>query len=282
MEDTSGNSQQQERRENALQHGLTAVRLLPRVLRPGRLEELKTKFRQEYSPATVTGEVYVAEAARHAAMLEIIEEAEPAVMVQAAGVMTSLSDTATVVADPGLQLAAAVSAEPLERVSRYRRAHERALHQALEKLAAGRLPASPNKADEKFREQEFDTEEKCVEYLLQRYSSPSWRCPRCRQRDGHVLAARRLWECSSCHFQTGIRHGTVLEKSPLPLPLWFSAIRHFAAKTTISPAELALVVGIRRQATAREMVRRMRAALHGDDVCGRFAGLGTFLPPTHF
>src|SRR5205809_886236 len=112
MDDKNADVGTDQRRENALQHGLTAQHLLPKVLRPGRLEELKRQFRQEYSPATITGEIYIAEAARHAAMLEIIEEAEPAVMVQAAGVMTSLIDTEIVATDPGPQLAAAITAEP--------------------------------------------------------------------------------------------------------------------------------------------------------------------------
>src|SRR5436189_3426594 len=105
MDDAQNSSAGYERRENALQHGLTAKRLIPQILQHGRLEELKRQFRQEYSPKTVTGEIYVAEAARHAAMLEIIEAAEPAVMVQAAGVMMSLIDTEIVATDPGPQLA---------------------------------------------------------------------------------------------------------------------------------------------------------------------------------
>ena len=68
-------------------------------------------------------------------------------------------------------------------------------------------------------------------------------------------------------------YGLLRALMTLPLVLWFSAIRHFAAKTTITPSELALVVGIRRQATAREMIRRMRAALREDNVGERFAGL---------
>ena len=65
-----------------------------------------------------------------------------------------------------------------------------------------------------------------------------------------------------------------MENSRLPLVLWFRAIRRFAAKTAITAPELALSVGIRRLATARAMVRRMRAALRDDAVCDKFAGLG--------
>jgi hypothetical protein len=266
------------RRENALEHGLTARLLLPRVLRPGRLDELKAQFRSEYTPTTVTGEIYILEAARHAAILEIIEEAEPAVMVQAAGALASFTGGEVLAADPAVQLAAAISAEPLERVARYRRSHERALHHALDKLSARRLPqVTPSQVSEiggDSREPLFGTEEQCAKYLLRRFAAPGWRCPRCRHPGGHVVGLRQIWQCSRCHVQVGFRHNTVLENSRLPLRIWFAAIRAFAAKTAITPAELALAVGIQRLATAREMLCRMRAALHEEDVCERFAGLG--------
>lgn len=66
-----------------------------------------------------------------------------------------------------------------------------------------------------------------------------------------------------------------MENSKLPLVLWFSAIQLFAAKTSITPGELALAIGIHRQATARQMLRRMQSALSADDVCDRFAGMGS-------
>lgn len=66
-----------------------------------------------------------------------------------------------------------------------------------------------------------------------------------------------------------------MQNSRLPLVVWFRAIRLFASKTSITAAELALAIGIRRQATARQMLRRMRSALSADDVSSRFAGLGS-------
>jgi hypothetical protein len=73
MDDAQDCSPRYERRENALQHGLTAQRLIPKILQPGRDEELKRQFRQEYSPATVAGEIYLAEAARHAGCLRSLK-----------------------------------------------------------------------------------------------------------------------------------------------------------------------------------------------------------------
>jgi len=57
--------------------------------------------------------------------------------------------------------------------------------------------------------------------------------------------------------------------------IWFRAIRLFAVRTSITAAELAIAIGIHHQATGRQIIPCMRSARPADDVCDRFAGLGS-------
>ncbi len=84
----------------------------------------------------LTEELLVQEIARHAAVLEVTEVAEPAVWRTAAQLISQgtqpISGQSAPVDD--MQLAAAITTEPLDREARYRRGHEKALHQAIDKL----------------------------------------------------------------------------------------------------------------------------------------------------
>ena len=172
-----------------------------------------------------------------------------------------------------LQLAAAVTAEPLDRAARYRRGHEKALHQALEKLRnlqpAGTTacPDPPPDWTEKLA-----TTVGCEAYLQQRFSAAGWRCPRCRRQQGHWLPTRKRWECAHCGAQIGLRHGTILERSQLPLTSWFVAIRAFAGRTSITARELMNLTGIQRPATARGMLQRIRRAIDENNVAWDWQG----------
>ena len=80
------------------------------------------QLREEQRPATLVEELVLREIARHAAMLEIAEQAEGAVLRQGALGLSGLIGSG----DPGqnadMVLAAAVTTDPAERLTRYRRA----------------------------------------------------------------------------------------------------------------------------------------------------------------
>ena len=124
---------------NALRHGLSGQKYLPPALHPGRIEEIYARLHRELSPRTFLDELALREVARHAALLEIVEQGEPAVLrlaaQQVAGLFVVDGET-----DDDVAIAAAVTAEPLDRVARYRRGHEKALNAAIDKLAALRTP----------------------------------------------------------------------------------------------------------------------------------------------
>jgi hypothetical protein len=70
----------------------------------------------------------------------------------------------------------------------------------------------------------FPSEIACEEFLKKRLDRASWRCPRCGSAEGNWLPSRRCWECALYRRQTGLRVGTVMEWSPIPLLKWFGAI----------------------------------------------------------
>jgi hypothetical protein len=120
----------------------------------------------------------------------------------------------------------------------------------------------------------FATEQACLAYLARRYIRGSCACRRCGEISaGSFLAARALWQCARCHAQTGLRCGTCMERSALPLIKWFAAIRIVLQSPTIATEELAIVLKIDRRQTVRNMIKQIRAAVDSRDPSTALADL---------
>jgi len=243
-------------RANAIQHGLTATTLLPEVLGPEILSRQLARFREQFRPATPSAELLVKELARHAAALELAEQAEAAVLrCGARGVSLMIPPAGDAEESRDNVLNAAVSSDALERLSRYRRGHEKGVHQALSRLEETKRAALL--AD---GHQIPLTDQECRELLGRRFRDPWFRCPRCSQPKGYWLERRSRWECAACRFQVGLRTGTVLEGSPLPLAVWITAIRLLVRVPDASVSELAAATGCRRPQTLHRLASKIRAA----------------------
>jgi hypothetical protein len=265
-------------RLNAVTHGLTATKLLAQILGAEALQRHLHRLTAEFCPATSAEEFLVRELARHAAMLEIAEEAEAAVLrtgaASAANLLcvTGAADENSSAALDQL-LTGAVTSEATERLTRYRRTHEKAWHQAhrqlLELRAVARELSSPPPAAPPFA----FTEPRCAAYLAERMQTADWRCPSCHHDGGYWIRARRRWQCTQCARQIGVRTGTVMERSPLALSVWFTAIWAILQDPEISHGELAAVAKLPRQATAGRVADRIRAALKAPEASNLVAGL---------
>jgi transposase-like protein len=260
-------------RGNAVRHGLTATTLLAQLLGPEAIERHRHALRTEWRPASATQEFLVAELARHAAALERAEQAELAVLRcgarRTAGV-GPLVDTAGAEAD--VPLTGAFASKALECVTRYRASHEKAWHTALARLREcqtreGPAPAAPADGPP------WATEAECATYLLARLRRPGHRCPHCSHPHGYWLAIRRRWQCAGCGRQVGLRAGTVMERSPLPLRAWFAVIWQMLADRQTPLGELAARGGVRRLATVRDMAARVGRALDAPRRTELLAGL---------
>jgi transposase-like protein len=251
-----------ERRTNALRHGLAGMKYLPPALQPGRVDELFRRLKQETRPTTFLEELALREIARHAAILEVIEVGEPAVLRQAAQGMAGLLAVDGDV-NEDVAMALAVTAEPLEHVSRYRRAHEKALHAALGRMVVTRQPVDelPPPMPAAPQDSRFATSAKCESFLRQRFISANWSCPGCGSRTGSYRERRKAWICAGCDRSVGLREGTIFARSPLALTVWFRAIDLVASDLHLEARELAERLDIKRVATARKLLCTIRGAL---------------------
>lgn len=263
---------------NALTHGLTARQLGPLQTGPA-IEELRRALQDEFQPLGPTETLLVEELARHGAAMRLAEQAEGAVLRQGARQLCVL----TTVEQDGLGdaiLAAAVSTDSLQKLTRYRRAHERAFAVALAKLREHQLrrPRRTSRALDALH-----SEEACEQLLRRRFARPDWSCPRCRHHRGNWLAVRSLWQCAHCRAQIGLRDGTIMAGSRLPLVTWISALRIVLQRETISAADLAEQLGLRRVKTVRRLLGAIRQALDAaaelpnDAAAELSAPTGTFL-----
>jgi hypothetical protein len=248
-------------RGNALRHGLTATTVVPPQYEQ-RVVEIREQLAADLKPVSANEQYYIDRMAHHAAALEVACRAEPASLrtsMATAGQIAALAGLPTgMVGD--LEALIAVTCHATTQVARYRRAHERAYQQwsdYLYNLRSQRTtPAAAPPLPERYR-----TEAGCLAYLIERLRSASWRCTRCGASRGYWLASRTRRECRRCGAQHGPRTGTVMQHSRISLRSWILGVHHVLSVPTVSPRELADVVGIRRLATVRSIIRRIRSAM---------------------
>ena len=265
-------------RANSLRHGLTATTLIHAVLPAGRVDELRAELAAEIAPRTILERFLVDEVARHAAMLELGERAELAVLRRSAAGLAPLGGAPAELEDSDAVLAAAATSDAVDKFSRYRRGHEKAAYAAIKVLrelrsAGGATPVSSVASQPSTPTACWRTEEDCEAWLAQRVAGGDWRCPVCGHPRANYLRARRAVQCQACRRQFGLRAGTVMARSPVPLTVWFTAILMVLEEPAIAAAELARRTGIERPATAQTILNRIRAARTSDDADRSLAGL---------
>jgi hypothetical protein len=237
-----------------------------------RTEQLQAELSCELRPVGRVEEILVAEIARHAAGMELAGHAESSILrycgLQQAQLEALLNGEAPIDADA--IVTAAVSNQPLERLSRYRRLHERGFYGALNRLRE--IQASRQESATRAVFAPYRDEAVCLDYLLKRAQERDGVCPRCGDRNGHWLACGRR-ECSGCGLQVGLRFGTVMEGSRLPLWTWFVAIGLVLADPTIRPQQLQQAIALPRLGTVRKLLGKILGAIESTDADRLLAGL---------
>ena len=269
---------------NALKHGLASRTLLPEVLHKDRVNQYRAEFERQYEAANPTERILTAERARHAVMLDVGEEAERAVLRHGARELSQviLGSAGETGDDNGERedaiLSAAVSTDALDKFTRYRRGHEKAFLAALNKLREIQSERRAHQQNDAVDTSEpacrFATEEACEQHLRERFRRADWRCPHCHSTRGSWLLRQRRWECSECHRQYGLRFGTVMQRSQLPLRIWFQAISELQKNAGISTSELMEVLGIQRRGTVRSLAQKITQAMAHDNAGVLLAGIG--------
>ena len=270
-------------RRNALKHGLTSRTLLPQVLRKERVNEHRVDFERQFQPANPTESILVAEMARHAMMMELGEQAEGAVLRHGARELSKvILGSAGEPSDDGDEredaiLSAAVSTDALDKFNRYRRGHEKAFFAALNKLreiqSERRARETTGVAELLNRANSFATEQACEEHLTERFRRGDWRCPHCESTQGSWLQRQNRWECGACRRQVGLRFGTVMQGSRLPLRIWFLAVSEMRKDANVSTSQLMETLGIQRRGTVRSLMKKISEAMATSEASELLAGI---------
>lgn len=119
----------------------------------------------------------------------------------------------------------------------------------------------------------FTDEQACQQHLRTRLEHSGWRCPRCESPRGDWLNSTGRWECRECHHQVGVRHGTVMFRSKIPLTKWFHLIDLVCHEPPMTGPELGRRLGIARESTVRGLETTVRSALQLPDSDRLLAGL---------
>jgi hypothetical protein len=255
------------------------VENVPEILDPARQDEYIEAYLQEYQPVGPTEHALVRELARHGAAGDMWSAAGDAVQRQGVRELPNLilraGDEDLLSSDT--VLAGTMSQEIVHRCERHERCRSRAFHRALRKLEE--LQARRRKrgsGDPVVPPNPFTSEAACEKHLVDRFKSGKVRCPSCAAVEGHHIGSRRCWECAKCGSQTGVRHGTLMADSPIPLTRWFTAIWLILWRPTITTAELVSNLGITRIMTVRSMANKIRAAVAAENASDLLADLETY------
>ena len=275
VRDRTGNYGNGTARQNAVKHGLAAKTLVSEILGKDIVERHYRALRAEWQPATPTQDFLVREMARHEAALQRAEEMEAAVLRRGArsapGVNFGGSEGGDLL---DAALAGAGTSDAIERIGRYRRAHERAYLRSLKTLREAKATAAKvERQPIETKQRRFDSESECEAYLVARLADGGFLCPACPSSKGIWIASRKVWQCQGCRRQVGIRRTTVMERSRAPLRAWFCAIETLLVDPSASTAELSRVTGIRREGTVRRVAEKIRKAMSSPQRTILLAGL---------
>ena len=263
-------------RANPLRHGLTARTLLPQVLQDDAINQYQHAFQVEWQPATPTEQVLVQELARHAAALRRAQQAEGALLRESALAAVDRWPVQEDAQDCPVDrlLAASVVTEGIDRLTRYRRAHEKAFLANAYKVArsegiasaseCGRYAHSQRLFSHRGRLCSVPPEPPATEGV---WLSPLW--------GPTGLLAGEPSALAMCGMPPPIRPraGTVMAGSHLPLSTWFRAIRLLVQIPNVSNAALRTAMATHRPATACRIGKKIRAALGSQNASALLAGL---------
>ncbi len=110
-------------------------------------------------------------------------------------------------------------------------------------------------------QQQFGTEQKCIDFLSKSRWGNSPVCPHCKTDGAYKFKSGRLFKCRKCRQQFTVRIGTIFEDSRLPLQKWFLAIYLLTSmKRGVPSTQIAKYLGI-TQKSAWFMLQRIRWAV---------------------
>lgn len=112
----------------------------------------------------------------------------------------------------------------------------------------------------------YGTETQCYERLFNLRWGNGFVCPSCGGKEYCKLKRHSLYQCNSCHQQTSLTAGTILDNTKLPLTKWFLAIFLLTqVKNGISALELSRLIEVSYNTAWRMKHKLMQAMKESDD-----------------
>ena len=281
-----------DRRANALKTGLTASTLLARHVGERGFAELHAELVACYQPADPVAAALVRQLATRLAACRLGEHALRGTLETGVDYAQQQEQLRASFGRPGRSaeaiLATAVTAPATERVTKYMTSHERAILrlvgaiEALGERSFARGSAPDPVATEPLRWLPADTEDDCLRIFLAWREQAAIPCPACGSRSPPVvIGSEPRLRCPACRHRTGLRYGTILARSPIPLQAWFSLIRQIADVPHSTVADLQDATGMTRKKTLRQLAQFVRGTLASPQDAGPLLAMcGLILPAT--
>ncbi len=111
---------------------------------------------------------------------------------------------------------------------------------------------------------DFNSEDKCRDYLAEIRWPEGACCPRCKSKSLSQLSKRTQYDCNDCRYQFSVTAGSIFHDTHLPLWKWFLAVYLMCeSKKSISANQLKRTLGISYK-TAWYLCHRIRNAMKDD------------------
>lgn len=121
---------------------------------------------------------------------------------------------------------------------------------------------------------QYDNDENCISALFAARWPSGFSCPRCTHGYFYLISSRKipLYECRSCHTQTSLIAGTIIEGSRTSLKKWLQAIYLHSQPEGLSAKHLASIIGTTYK-TAWLICHKIRQAMSHADSSELLAGI---------
>lgn len=108
----------------------------------------------------------------------------------------------------------------------------------------------------------FPNEHACIEHMRKKREVHGITCKRCGANKHYWISGMLKWECAECKSRTNLKAGTIMEKSKLPIRIWYLAIHLMTSvKKDFSALEMQRQLGWKRYEPIWYMMQKIRAAM---------------------
>lgn len=108
----------------------------------------------------------------------------------------------------------------------------------------------------------FPTEQSCRDHFKLKRENEGVVCKKCAGKKQYWLKSKEQWQCANCSFRTGLRSGTVMQSTKLPLRTLYLCMAFMSfTKKGLSANEIRRQIGHKRYQTIWAILHKFRSAM---------------------